>query len=89
MFKCVVILCLFSYKNPSFLAKGLLSQRSRGKLLSQGMAFQLLKALAESELNLENGTDIQLTRYNPNYDFGVEPALFVKIIQESFPQMSF
>lgn len=36
------------------------------------------KALSESELRLEAGTDIKLTRYNPNYDFGVEPALFVK-----------
>jgi hypothetical protein len=22
--------------------------------------------------------DVKLTHYNPNYDFGVEPALFVK-----------
>ena len=36
------------------------------------------KALGESELSLPDGVDIKLTRYNPDYDFGVEPELFVK-----------
>lgn len=71
----------FIQNNPSFLeANGL----SKSEIAGWEITFSRYgipihwKALAESELNLENGTDIQLTRYNPNYDFGVEPALFVK-----------
>ena len=71
----------FIQNNPSFLeAKGL----SKSEIAGWEITFSRYgipirwKALAESELNLENGTDIELTRYNPDYDFGVEPALFVK-----------
>lgn len=36
------------------------------------------KALSDSELSLEDGIDLKLTEYNPNYDFRVEPVLFWK-----------
>ena len=43
------------------------------------------KALSESDLNLKPGMDIKLTHYNPDYDFGVEPALFVKKDEKIIP----
>tara|TARA_B100001093_G_scaffold65503_1_gene55423 strand:- start:1795 stop:2790 length:996 start_codon:yes stop_codon:yes gene_type:complete len=71
----------FIHNNPSFLeANGLSKPEIAGweiTFAKYGIPI-LWKALAESELNLKNGTDIKLTRYNPDYDFGVEPALFVK-----------
>jgi hypothetical protein len=43
------------------------------------------EALADSELSLKDGVDIRVTRYKPNYDFGVEPVLFYKKGSEVLP----
>jgi hypothetical protein len=43
------------------------------------------KALDHSEVRLQDGVDIKIIRYNPNYDFGVEPVLFYKKDSELIP----
>ena len=71
----------FIQNNPSFLeANGLSESEIAGWEITfsrYGIPIHW-KALAGLELNLENGTNIKLTHYNPDYNFGVEPILFVK-----------
>lgn len=71
----------FIQNNPSFLdTNGL----SKSQIAGWEITFARFgipihwKALSEPDLNLKPGMDVKLTHYNPNYDFGVEPALFVK-----------
>ncbi len=71
----------FIQNNPSFLdANGLSKSQIAGWEITfarYGIPINW-KALSESDLNLKPGMDVKLTHYNPDYDFGVEPALFIK-----------